>query len=437
MANLAASVNTSASDGGLKECLRLGNVPQGVIDDLTDPTSADSLRTLKNLLYYPHSEADPMPCLLNLLVGCRGYEDRTSKATRMMLTNLRDAWEYTRKVHDQQSVAQDNSCDLDKVLDKGTLKDLRAKWKTGYDLDLHSRLAPDHQTISFFHRMWQTGKFETVAVERIKSMDTIKEPKRTEKKKFGEGVSMVFNEPDIKDVKSLSAYYWLLRTMAYAWAWACSDEVPLFHDPGKKARFAPLDVNLEYADEAFAMALTIPRNAVQWLRAKDLHTRGIMTKKLLDGWTQGEALRHAMDKTELIWGDKRGMGAPPEGEWTANKKGDGKGKDRNRDFRRDLQLRSRSRDRRGRRGDDRRRSSSVDRRDRDRDRDRDRSSTGNKGFAPTLPGNKKPCLEWNMKGKCSAGANCPLTHACNKILLKGGTCNRTDHPACRHDPRRE
>ena len=77
MANLAASVNTSASDGGLKECLRLGNVPQGVIDDLTDPNSADSLRTLKNLLYYPHSEADPMPCLLNLLVGCRGYEDKT------------------------------------------------------------------------------------------------------------------------------------------------------------------------------------------------------------------------------------------------------------------------------------------------------------------------------------------------------------------------
>ena len=50
MASMAATINTSASDGGLEECLKLGNVSQTIIDELTDPGSNDSLRTLKNLL---------------------------------------------------------------------------------------------------------------------------------------------------------------------------------------------------------------------------------------------------------------------------------------------------------------------------------------------------------------------------------------------------
>ena len=73
----------------------------------------------------------------------------------MEATRLHDAWELARKAHDQNSFANDMSKDIDEILDKGTLKDLRAKWFKTYKLDLQSRLAPVHKTISVFHRMWE------------------------------------------------------------------------------------------------------------------------------------------------------------------------------------------------------------------------------------------------------------------------------------------
>ena len=192
-------------------------------------------------------------------------------------------------------------------------------------------------------------------------------------------------------------------------------------------------MNLEYADEAFAMALTIPRNAVQWLRAKDLHTRGIMTKKLLDGWIQGEALRYAMDKTENAWTDKRTSGAAPEGDW--------KGENdtaRIKPNRYRTPSRSRSRGRRGGRGGsyprerERRgrggsypRGRSFDRSSRDRGTP-SAANKGNKGFSPTLKGGNKPCIAWNM-GNCSKGGSCVIRfvsmarHATARTTRRAGT----------------
>ena len=157
-----------------------------------------------------------------------------------------------------------------------------------------------------------------------------------------------------------------------------------------------------------------------------------MTKKLLDGWTQGEALRYAMDKTENAWTDKRGTGAPPDGDWRNEKqrngydrdgKGNGgKGRDRDRDRdRKRSRTRSRNKDR--------------DRRDSNKDRGTPKGSK--RDYANTLPNDRKPCIEWNKTGKCSKGKDCPDTHACNKFKLNGKICNRTDHPACKHDHSKE
>lgn len=102
------------------------------------------------------------------------------------------------------------------------------------------------------------------------------------------------------------AYYWGLRILAYAYAYAGIDEVDSHVTKGSKVVAAPLDVNLDYADYGLRVATSpgIPfHRALAWLEDRDTKTRAVMVSLMRQGWPQGEALIEARKETAHEWHD--------------------------------------------------------------------------------------------------------------------------------------
>ena len=71
-----------------------------------------------------------------------------------------------------------------------------------------------------------------------------------------------------------------------------------------KIIYAPLDMNLNYADHV--LRSTIHRHLgveayLAWMRENDMKTRGHMINLMKNGTPQGEALTLALAKTEVSW----------------------------------------------------------------------------------------------------------------------------------------
>jgi hypothetical protein len=189
---------------------------------------------------------------------------------------------------------------------------------------------------------------------------------------------------------------------------------------------APLDVNLNYADDALHKAL-IMKNP-QWMKERDRETRTLMISYIQDGMSQGAALQKAWSENHFEWKDstlekdigKRVPSRNPNGA---------------------LALMDRDRSPLKRRGGKKRSHSSSSSRSpppsaRNRGgkankKKKDKKATPKHKFGTSRPGDgKKTCSFWN-KGKCNKGEDCPDVHNyCNRLLRSGGMCGE-DHPGNR------
>ena len=119
-------------------------------------------------------------------------------------------------------------------------------------------------------------------------------------------LSMMFaaGEEQQSHINSVIQYYWGLRILAYAYAFAGVEEVPSHRNAATMAVNAPLDVNIDYADEALRTATrpgTDSNRALSWLEELDVKTRGAMVNLMRLGWPQGEALLEAKKELQLDW----------------------------------------------------------------------------------------------------------------------------------------
>ena len=68
--------------------------------------------------------------------------------------------------------------------------------------------------------------------------------------------------------------------------------------------FAPLSVNVDYADMALRHTMVLhlsPSQALQWMADNDELTRGTMLALMRDGYPQGEALVEALREHRQDW----------------------------------------------------------------------------------------------------------------------------------------
>ena len=176
-------------------------------------------------------------------------------------------------------------------------------------MEMHMHLNPCDSLLAKIYREFQKGLPTVIPVEKVKSSFVAMRPQEERSTPMGKGVSMHFHEESTPKVRMVVDYYWCLRILAYAVAKAGNFEFDRI-DPDdeaktkRKALYAPLDVNLNYADEALRQALEHKMDieaATWWLRSRDLQTRGVMVGLMRAGLPQGIALKRALDATQLQW----------------------------------------------------------------------------------------------------------------------------------------
>ena len=284
-------------------------------------------------------------------------------------------------------------------------------WRKRYNLKVDMYLDPaDH----LVNRLWREFRDNTptlIEFEKIRSVYHGTIPKKERKVEIAKNTCLTVDAEETAVCQGVVEYYFALRILAYASAKAGNYEADSFVEQGgSKVNFAPLDVNLNYADRALMQALDRqlrPHEALAWLREKDLHTRALMISKMRSGYPQGEALTLAVAESKVEWTTGRRV---PRG--------------RSRSYDRD----DRRRDRGGKADKGKGKGAggkNPDKYDKHRDDRNEGSRKGDGGtkrkYAQFMSGHRKLCIEYN-KGKCSRDEDkCPKRewHRCS-VITEGG-----------------
>ena len=138
-----------------------------------------------------------------------------------------------------------------------------------------------------------------VPASRIKSVLHQATPRQQDAVKLGEGIQLEFHTEESRTIRNVVDYYWSLRTLAYAWAWAGLHQQR--GQDGKATVFISLTAALNYADHALHSAMEFGQGSRLWLERNDLLTRTKMASYIRQGYNAWEALQEALRETHLEW----------------------------------------------------------------------------------------------------------------------------------------
>lgn len=293
---MAAGVNASVEDGGLSQVLALTDVNALIIEKL----KTEGVKTLIEFTNvwtkagYEKEAADYRE------------EVESLKGNRVEGARLRAAILLARAVLDRPAVNPEDKAtqDWEGPLDTAAKESIASAWRIRYNIVLTMYLDPADPLVNRLYREFRQNSPSLIPVAKIRSVYVDHNPSPEKKVHLPGGMSITVAGQEQKEVvRDVAHYYYALRILANASAKAGNYMVPSEEKDGSVV-YAPLDVNLDYADLAFRNTLKqtgSPYATMKWLEDNDLHTRGLMTNYMRRGWPQGEALLKAIKETEIKW----------------------------------------------------------------------------------------------------------------------------------------
>ena len=213
--------------------------------------------------------------------------------------------------------------DFEAPLDAGQKDQMAKSWMTRYGIVLTMHLCPADPLVNRLFREFRSNTPSLILVNKMRSLYTDHNPDPVKQVPIGDGLSLTVQGKEQNEVvRDVAQYYFRLRILANASAKAGNYEWDSKVEKDTKVTFAPLDVNLDYADFAFRSTIQQPGTAWtlrQWLEERDLHTRGLMCNYMKGGMSQGEALQKALSDCQIKWGTPP---AAPAGETRRRLRGD-------------------------------------------------------------------------------------------------------------------
>ena len=294
---LAATVNSSAEDGGLAQVFTLTGVNSLIAAKLT----AEGVTTLM--------EFTNMWTKAGYETEATEYRNEVEslKDVRVEGSRLRAAIVLARAVLDRPPInAEDKAInDWECPLDAAAKESISKSWKARYGVVLTMYLDPADPLVNRLYREFRQNSPSLIPVAKIRSVYVDHNPSPEKKVHLPGGMSITVAGQEQKEVvRDVAHYYYALRILANASAKAGNYLVPSKAEKDANVVFAPLDVNLDYADLAFRNTLKqsgSPYATMKWLEDNDLQTRGLMINFMRGGYPQGEALLKAIKETEIKW----------------------------------------------------------------------------------------------------------------------------------------
>ena len=223
----------------------------------------------------------------------------------VQLSRVRNAWKEAHMTVEKSRKRRIEGIvdDCDDPLDSGTQETLLKTFNTMYGVTLNMHMMPSDTLLGRVYREFCRGAPTVIPAKKIMSLYKASAGASRESVSLGSNIMVqVSSEPPA--IKTVVGYYWSLRVLAHAYALAGTHKVPSIASPSKQVTFAPLDINVQYADYCLRQVTEIVPNASQqlvWLQSKDENTRACMVEFMRQGQSQGEALQNASARTEVAW----------------------------------------------------------------------------------------------------------------------------------------
>eukprot|EP00435_Cladocopium_sp_Y103_P064688 s646_g26.t1 len=310
----ASRVDTLQNDRGLKTCFEAAN-----IDAAWSATfcKQHKVETLDDFVYLMDSK-DWESGLRDLLQSSADLKDN-----RIILSRFKAAYEngVTAIKNSQANPKVEENPDL--VLPESTLQSVGRDFQKRYGVVLDPYLDPSDALRSRIYKEFRRQTMTVLETRRIKSMMHVAVPKTTENIKLSDSIQLQLQEDESVTISTAIEYYFALRTLCNAWAWAGNFEATE-HD-GTKKIFLNLSESQAYADFCLRMTVEVGQGSLQWLAKNDMLTRSRMASLIRRNYTGGAALKEALHQTHLEWRSPalqlsgssqraRGHAPPPEPE---------------------------------------------------------------------------------------------------------------------------
>ena len=292
------TINVAVADGGLAQVFAEKNVDPLIVGVFT----TEGIQTLEDF-------ASSFTAA-NWEKEAEDFRDKVEslKGKTVFAARLRNAVILARAVINRPPPEKEAAplADFEAPLDAGQKDQMAKAWTTRYGIVLTMHLCPADPLVNRLFREFRSNTPSLILVNKMRSLYTDHNPDPVKMVPIGDGLSLTVQGKEQNEVvRDVAQYYFRLRILANASAKAGNYEWDSKVEKDSKVTFAPLDVNLDYADFAFRSTIQQPGTAWalrQWLEERDLHTRGLMCNYMKGGMAQGEALQKALSDCQIKWG---------------------------------------------------------------------------------------------------------------------------------------
>ena len=164
---------------------------------------------------------------------------------------------------------------------------MNKNWTERYHLGVNSKLAPADSLVTRKYRQIQKKNHEVDDVRKIRTVYHSTKPQEKHREHLTSKHDLETDQGAEVSVKSVTDYYFGMRTLGLAYAKAGNFETDSKLTKGSKVQYAELANNLDYADESLKIAVEkglSGREQLGGLEETDLLTRRTMVHYMRRGW---------------------------------------------------------------------------------------------------------------------------------------------------------
>eukprot|EP00435_Cladocopium_sp_Y103_P038596 s1483_g10.t1 len=222
------------------------------------------------------------------------------KGNRIALARFKSAFESGQQALKHAAQVAPKSEDLDESLPDSTIQQLNVDWTKRYSLSFDPVLEPSEQLRGRIYREFRKGTMTVLDLKKVKSVLTVAQPRGSDSIAFPGGLQLQLEKEVSVSLRSVTDYYFALRVLMHAWAWAGNFLVST-GPATDKVLFMDLSSALHYSDRALRDAMEYGQGSLLWLQRNDLLTRGKMATYVRRGQPGQWALDNALRDTHLEW----------------------------------------------------------------------------------------------------------------------------------------
>ena len=241
----------------------------------------------------------------NIMKSVDGWHEG-GRPIRLVWSQIKEIWRATKTLVEERSDKDLTKEELEAPLDKTTNLSLDTAWDQKYGrgaFKISPYLHPGYALLGKVYREFRRNQPTVIKVSKVLSLFMLNKPDiDNEDKEVGEGLFYRVKTSGEVRIRNVADYYEGLRIIGNCYAKCGNYEV--MGQEGKKVTFAPFDANLDYADMALRSSFLTnktPQQRLAWLTEQDHLTRGAMCSLMLQGWSQGEALKQAIKEHAIEW----------------------------------------------------------------------------------------------------------------------------------------